>query len=170
LFNLGWSGYFVHFFLNTFNVEFNNSWTRAPLTFNHKTEVFERVSEAYFNAPAFTITILLTILLIIGIKESATVNTIIVSIKVSVIAIFVIAASTKVNPENYKPFVPPNEGTFSTFGVTGILSATSVVFFSYIGFDAISTTAQEAKNPQRDLPIGILGSLGICTILYIAVW
>ena len=128
------------------------------------------VPDAYFNVPAFTITILLTILLIVGIKESATVNTIIVSIKVFVILIFVIVGSFKVNPENYKPFVPPNEGTFSKFGVTGILSATSVVFFSYIGFDAISTTAQEAKNPQRDLPIGILGSLGICTILYVSVW
>jgi APA family basic amino acid/polyamine antiporter len=156
--------------LNAFNIEFANSWTRAPLTFNHTTEAFERVPGAYFNVPAFTITILLTILLVIGIKESATVNTIIVAIKVFVILIFIVAASTKINPENYKPFVPPNEGSFSKFGATGILSATSVVFFSYIGFDAISTTAQEAKNPQRDLPIGILGSLGICTLLYIAVW
>ena len=83
---------------------------------------------------------------------------------------FIIAASTKVNPENYKPFVPPNEGKFSQFGVSGIFSAASVVFFAYIGFDAISTTAQETKNPQRDLPIGILGSLGACVVLYIAVW
>ena len=86
------------------------------------------VPDAYFNVPAFTITILLTILLIVGIKESATVN----AVKVFVILIFVIVGSFKVNPENYKPFVPPNEGTFSKFSVTGILSATSVIFFSYI--------------------------------------
>ena len=87
-----------------------------------------------------------------------------------IIVIFVLAASTKINRENYKPFVPPNEGKFDKYGVSGIFSAATVVFFAYIGFDAISTTAQEAKNPHRDLPIGIMGSLGICTLLYIVVW
>ncbi|RIA83029.1 amino acid permease-domain-containing protein [Glomus cerebriforme] len=166
---VGWSGYFAYFFSNAFNIEFSDSWTNAPITFNDTTGVFESVPGAYFNVPAFAISIILTILLIVGIKESATVNTVIVSIKVFIIIIFVIAAGTKVNPENYKPFVPPNEGSFSKFGFTGVLSAASVVFFSYIGFDAVSTTSQEAKNPQRDLPIGIIGSLLISTILYIAV-
>ncbi|GBB94153.1 hypothetical protein RclHR1_00230031 [Rhizophagus clarus] len=166
---VGWSEYFVHFFSDTFGIEFGSSWTKAPFAFNETTASFESVPGAYFNVPAFAITIILTIILIIGIRESATVNTIIVGIKVFVIVIFVIAASTKINPENYKPFVPPNEGTFSAFGVTGIFAAASEVFFAYIGFDAVSTTAQEARNPQRDLPIGIIGSLGICTVLYIAV-
>ena len=166
---LGWSQYFVYF-LSTFGVVLQPSWTSAPFAFNETTQSFVRVSDAYFNVPAFAISMILTILLIVGIKESATFNSIIVSLKVVVIIIFVIAASTKIDPKNYKPFVPPNEGTFSSFGATGVLSASTVVFFSYIGFDAISTTAQETRNPQRDIPIGIIGSLGISTILYIAVW
>ncbi|RGB41715.1 amino acid permease-domain-containing protein [Rhizophagus diaphanus] len=166
---VGWSAYFVIFFNDTFGIQFSSSWTNAPFAFDEKTGSFSTVPGAYFNLPAFLIIIILTIILIVGIKESARVNTVIVGIKIFVILIFVIAAGTKINPENYKPFVPPNEGTFSAFGVTGIFAGASEVFFAYIGFDAVSTTAQEAKNPQRDLPIGIIGSLGICTILYIAV-
>lgn len=167
--SVGWSGYFVHFFSDAFDIQFGSSWTKAPFAFDETTGSFSIVPGAYFNLPAFLIIILLTIILIVGVKESARVNTVIVFIKIFVILIFVIAAGTKVNPENYKPFVPPNEGTFSAFGVTGIFAGASEVFFAYIGFDAVSTTAQEARNPQRDLPIGIIGSLGICTILYIAV-
>jgi len=165
---VGWSEYFVHFFSDAFNIQFGIAWTKAPFYFDEQAG-FSLVPGAYFNLPAFLIIIILTIILIIGVKESATVNTVIVFIKVFVIVIFVIAASTKINPENYKPFVPPNEGTFASFGVTGIFAGASQVFFAYIGFDAVSTTAQEGRNPQRDLPIGIIGSLGICTILYIAV-
>uniref|UniRef100_A0A1D1YDP2 Putative amino acid permease YhdG n=1 Tax=Anthurium amnicola TaxID=1678845 RepID=A0A1D1YDP2_9ARAE len=164
----GWSGYFVYF-LSTFNVQLAPSWTVAPIAFNQTTQEFMRVPDAYFNLPAFLITFILTVLLIVGIKESATFNSIIVSLKVVVIVIFVLAASTKVDPKNYQPFVPPNEGSFPRYGVTGIFSAATVVFFSYIGFDAVSTTAQEAKNPQRDLPIGIIGSLLVSTVLYVAV-
>jgi len=167
--SVSWSEYFVRFFNDAFNVQLGKSWTSAPILFNSTTETFQRVPGTYFNVPAFVVVILLTILLIVGIKESATVNAIVVGIKILVIVVFVIAASTKIDPENYKPFVPPNEGKFSQFGATGILSAATVVFFAYIGFDSVSTTAQEAKNPQRDLPIGIVGSLIICTVLYIAV-
>ena len=160
----------MHFFKDAFNVHLEKAWTTAPILFNKSTETFERVDGTYFNLPAFLIVILLTTLLIVGIKESATVNAFIVCIKISVILTFVIAASTKINRENYKPFVPPNEGGFSNFGATGVLSAATVVFFAYIGFDSVSTTAQEAKNPQRDMPIGIVGSLVICTTLYVSVW
>jgi basic amino acid/polyamine antiporter, APA family len=160
----------VHFFKDAFNVTLQSSWTSAPLKFDIDTQTFERIPGTYFNVPAFLVIILLTTLLIIGIKESATVNAVVVGVKILVVVVFVIAASTKINPENYKPFVPPNEGEFTKFGGTGILSAATMVFFAYIGFDSVSTTAQEARNPQRTMPIGIIGSLIICTVLYISVW
>ena len=89
--------------------------------------------------------------------------------KVTVVLLFIAFAARFVNTENWHPFVPPNEGPFGRFGASGVLQGATMVFFAYIGFDAVSTAAQEAKNPQRDLPIGILVSLGICTVLYIAV-
>ncbi|KAF0517317.1 amino acid transporter [Gigaspora margarita] len=166
---VGWSGYFTRFFYDAFGVQLSSSWTSAPITFNNTSNSFELTPGAYFNVPAFTIVILLTIILVVGIKESARVNAMVVTVKVIVIIIFVIAAGTRVNPENYKPFIPPNEGSFSRFGVTGIFAGTSIVFFAFIGFDSISTIAQESKNPQRDLPLSILGSFSIVSVIYIAV-
>ncbi|CAG8766165.1 3361_t:CDS:2, partial [Cetraspora pellucida] len=130
---------------------------------------FELNNGVYFNVPAFTIVVLLTILLIIGVKESARVNALVVSVKLVVIILFIIAAGTRINSENYQPFVPPNEGSFSRFGITGILAGTSVVFFAFIGFDSVSTIAQESKNAQRDLPIAIMGCFSIVSVIYIAV-
>jgi len=92
-----------------------------------------------------------------------------VVIKVAVVLLFIFALIPKIDPANWHPFIPPNEGEFSKFGITGVFTAATTVFFAYVGFDAVSTTAQEAKRPQRDLPIGILGSLAICTVLYLAV-
>ena len=109
-----------------------------------------------------------TSLLVIGVKESANVNNVIVVTKVSVLLAFVVIGYTYINPANWHPFIPPNEGSFH-YGWPGILRAASYVFFAYIGFEAVSTAAGEAKNPQKDLPIGILGSLVICTIIYMAV-
>ncbi|GBB92142.1 hypothetical protein RclHR1_01970024 [Rhizophagus clarus] len=165
---VGWSAYFVHFFEH-FGIKFSPSWTSAPLVFDHSTGYLLRIPDAYINLPAFLLIMFLTFILMLGIRESATVNNIAVTLKVFVILLFVIVGITKINPKNYDPFIPPNEGAFSKFGITGILSASSVVFFAYIGFDSISTTAQETKNPQRNLPIGIITSLVICTILYVAV-
>lgn len=128
----------------------------------------------WFNLPALLIVLALTALLVIGIKESATVNNTIVIIKVSVLALFIIAAVTylvhhlEVWQENWRDFIPESK-EFGKYGWSGILRGAGVIFFAYIGFDAVSTAAQEARNPQRDLPIGILGSLGICTLFYIAV-
>ncbi|CAG8800100.1 2906_t:CDS:2 [Cetraspora pellucida] len=167
--SVGWSGYFTHFFYDGFGIQLSPSWTSSPIIFNHTSSAFELVPGAYFNVPAFTIVVLLTILLIIGVKESARVNALVVSVKLVVIILFIIAAGTRINSENYQPFVPPNEGSFSKFGITGILSGTSVVFFAFIGFDSISTIAQESKNAQRDLPIAIMGSFGIVSVIYIAV-
>ncbi|EFL50725.1 amino acid permease-associated region [Solidesulfovibrio fructosivorans JJ]] len=122
-----------------------------------------------FNLPACLIVLLLTGVLIRGIKESATVNACIVALKICIVLLVIAVGAFYVTPSNWMPFLPKNTGEFGHFGLSGIVRAAGVVFFAYIGFDAVSTTAQEARNPQRDMPIGILGSLVICTILYILV-
>src|SRR5438128_11275383 len=124
---------------------------------------------AVFNLPAIIIIAIVTTLLVIGIKESANVNNVIVFIKVAVVLLFIVAAVRAVNPANWHPFIPPNTGDRGAFGWTGVMAGAGLVFFAYIGFDAVSTAAQEAKNPQKDMPIGIIGSLLICTVLYILV-
>lgn len=108
-------------------------------------------------------------MLVVGIKESATVNNVIVVIKLAVVILFIVLAAPHVNPDNWHPFIPPNTGDREHFGFSGVVAGAAIVFFAYIGFDAVSTAAQEAKNPQRDMPIGILGSLVICTVLYVVV-
>src|SRR5207249_3554077 len=124
---------------------------------------------AIFNLPAVIIIAIVTFLLVIGIRESATVNNVIVFVKVAVVLLFIVGAAHAINPANWHPFIPPNTGIRENFGWSGVVSGGGVVFFAYIGFDAVSTAAQEAKNPQRDMPIGIIGSLLICTVLYILV-
>lgn len=124
---------------------------------------------AWVNLPAMFIIGLLTILLVIGIKESANFNNIMVIVKVSVIILFIALGFAFVQGAHWKPFIPANTGEFGHFGWSGILRAAGVIFFAYIGFDAVSTAAQESKNPRRDMPIGILGSLGVSTVLYILV-
>ena len=108
-------------------------------------------------------------LLVIGIRQSANTNTVLVVIKSLVLVIFIVAGAAYVNRDNLTPLIPENTGEFGSFGWSGILRGAGVMFFAYVGFDAVSTAAQEAKNPQRDMPIGILGSLAICTVIYIAV-
>ena len=122
-----------------------------------------------FNLPACAIVLIITALLVIGVKESAQANTVIVFVKLGVLAIFVIAGSFYVKPSLWHPLIPPSTGKFGEFGWSGVLRGAGLIFFAFIGFDAVSTAAQEAKNPQRDMPIGILVSLGVCTFVYIAV-
>ena len=124
---------------------------------------------AVFNLPAVIICLAITALLVVGIRESARVNTTIVVIKVAVLALFVGFGAHYINTANLHPFIPPNTGQFGSFGWSGILRGAGIIFFAYIGFDAVSTASQEARNPGRDIPIGILASLAICTIIYIAV-
>ncbi len=124
---------------------------------------------AIFNLPAVIIIFIVTTLLVIGIKESATFNNIIVFVKVGVVLLFIFGAFHAINSGNWHPFIPANTGESGHFGWSGIMTGAGIVFFAYIGFDAVSTAAQEAKNPQRDMPIGIIGSLLVCTVLYIAV-
>ena len=118
------------------------------------------------NLPAVLIIAAMTWLLIVGIQESANVNTIVVFVKVAVVVLFIALGYWYVNPVNYVPFIPANEGP-GKFGWDGIARGAGLIFFAFIGFDAVSTAAQEAKNPKRDMPIGIIGSLAICTVLYI---
>jgi APA family basic amino acid/polyamine antiporter len=125
--------------------------------------------EAIINLPAVIITIAVTILIVIGIKESANVNAAIVMIKVAVVIIVIVGGAAFVNSANWQPFIPPNTGTFGQYGWSGVLRGAGVIFFAYIGFDAVSVAAQEARNPQKDMPTGILGSLIVCTILYVLV-
>jgi basic amino acid/polyamine antiporter, APA family len=128
-----------------------------------------------FNLVAFLAICIVTTILVIGIQESANFNSAIVIIKVAIVLIFIAIAGSFAlkNPAvlkaNWHPFIPPNLGEFGKYGWSGIARAAGVIFFAYIGFDAVSTAAQEAKNPQKDMPVGILGSLAICTVLYIVV-
>ncbi|MBI3820876.1 MAG: amino acid permease [Planctomycetes bacterium] len=124
---------------------------------------------AIVNVPAIFITLMVTALLVRGVKESARFNNIVVFIKVAVVLAFIAFASKAINTANWDPFIPPNTGKRGEFGASGIFMGATTVFFAYIGFDAVSTAAQETKNPKRDLPIGILGSLAVCTVLYLAV-
>src|SRR5205085_8022495 len=126
-------------------------------------------SGGWLDLPAVFIVILMSTVLVIGIKESAIVNNFIVILKVAIILLVVAVGLGHITPANYKPFIVPNAGEWGTYGVSGILRGAGLVFFAYIGFDAVSTAAQEARNPQKDMPIGILGSLFICTLLYVVV-
>ena len=119
------------------------------------------------NLPAVFIVVVVSIILILGIRESATTNSIIVFLKVAVVVVFIAVGWKFINPANHEPLIPVNTGHFGEFGWSGILAGAGLIFFAYIGFDAVSTAAQEAKRPSRDMPIGILGSLVICTILFI---
>jgi APA family basic amino acid/polyamine antiporter len=115
------------------------------------------------------VTAAVTALLIFGVSESATVNSVIVVVKVAVVLIVIGAGAFFIDPANWHPFIPENTGHFGEYGWSGVLRGAGVIFFAYIGFDAVSTSAQEAKNPQRDMPRGILGSLAVCTVLYVLV-
>lgn len=129
---------------------------------------------AIFDLPAFLVVAFITMVLIVGIKESANFNAAVVFVKVATVLVFIAVAGTfllghpEVAAANWSPFLPPNTGTFGQYGWSGVGRGAAVIFFAYIGFDAVSTAAQEARDPQRDMPIGILGSLALCTILYVA--
>jgi len=151
---ISWSRYLVKF-LEGFNVHLPTELTVGPW------------DGGIINLPAVFIIVLMSLLLMRGTKESAFVNSIIVGLKITVVLVFIILGWSYINNDNYNPYIPDNTGTFGEFGFSGIIRAAAIVFFAYIGFDAVSTAAQEAKNPKRDMPWGILGSLAICTVLYI---
>lgn len=154
-----WSGY-LHKLFESFGVALPQELMITP---------FEQVNgvTGIMNLPAVFIVVLMSLVLIKGTSESAFVNNIIVFLKVAIVIIFIVVGFKFIKPENLQPFIPENKGSFGEFGWSGIIRAAAVVFFAYIGFDAVSTAAQETKNPKKAMPIGILGSLLICTVLYI---
>ncbi|MCI0572633.1 MAG: amino acid permease [Myxococcaceae bacterium] len=176
--SVGWSGYFSAL-LSDFGHPLPESLASAPFRWCEASDVAARTAGcsttglhatgAMLNLPAVAIIGAMTLVLVLGVRESAWVNNVIVVLKLAVLLAFIGFGIAWVRPENWQPFIPPNEGHFGAYGVSGILRGAGLVFFAYIGFDAVSTAAQEAKRPQRDLPIGILGSLGVCTVLYVVV-
>jgi basic amino acid/polyamine antiporter, APA family len=187
---VGWSGYFVAFLRDNLGIHVSAAWTQAPLgivgthtivknlmcidptgaatvAVNGACPAGAVLQPGIINLPAIVLVALMSTLLVIGIKESASFNNVIVFVKVAIVIAVIGFGFMYVNSANWHPFIPPSTGEFGHFGYSGIIRGAAVVFFAYIGFDAVSTAAQEAKNPQRDMPIGILASLGVCTVLYI---
>ncbi|MFO0110671.1 MAG: amino acid permease, partial [Alphaproteobacteria bacterium] len=161
---VGWSGY-VGSFLKDIGIIIPPVFSAATgtmVTLADGSQV-----ESIFNLPAFLGVVAVTLLLVLGVKESASVNNVIVFIKVSVILAFIAIGVFYVNFDNLTPFIPENEGP-GKFGMDGVLRAASVIFFAYVGFEAVSTAAAEARNPQKDMPFGIIGSLLVCTLIYMA--
>lgn len=152
--SISWSKYLIKF-LEYYNIHISHSFASSP------------AEGGIINIPAVFIVMLMSMVLMRGTKESAFVNGLIVALKVTVVLVFIALGWQYIRPENLDPYIPDNTGTFGEFGFSGIVRAAAIVFFAYIGFDAVSTAAQEAKNPKKDMPIGILVSLAICTVLYI---
>lgn len=165
--SVGWSGYVVSF-LKDYGIIIPPELSNAPFAFDSATHEW-MLTGSILNFPAMFIVALITTLLTIGIRESSNFNNVIVIIKITVILLFIGFGVFYVTADNLDPFIPANTGDFGQYGWSGIFRASGIVFYAYLGFDAISTVAQEVKNPQRDMRWGILGSLIICTILYVLV-
>jgi APA family basic amino acid/polyamine antiporter len=161
---ISWSRYLVKFFSNL-GIDLPMQLVMSP--FDSATLADGSTVSGIVNLPAVFIVLIVSVILARGIKESAAFTTFIVSLKLVVVFAFIILGWKYMNPENHVPYIIKNEGVFGEYGWSGIIRAAAIVFFAYIGFDAVSTAAQETKNPKRDMPIGILGSLAICTVLYI---
>lgn len=163
---VGWSGY-MSSILNDMGIALDPRIAKSTFEYSHETGW--GLSGSYFNFLAVFIVLLLSSMLLGGMKQSAKLNNIIVVIKVGVILLFIIFGVKYINLDNWSPYIPENTGEAGHYGWSGILRGAAVVFYAFLGFDALSTASQEAKNPQRDMPRGILISLGICTALYVAV-
>ncbi len=162
--SISWSRYLVKF-LQHYDIVLSPQMTMSP--WDTITNLDGSIVHGIMNLPAVFIVVLMSLLLIRGTQESSRVNGIIVALKVAVVLVFIGLGWKYINVANYTPYIPQNTGNFGEFGWSGIVRAAGIIFFAYIGFDAVSTAAQEAKNPKRDMPIGILVSLAICTVLYI---
>ncbi|MBA2727579.1 MAG: amino acid permease [Parachlamydiaceae bacterium] len=161
---ISWSAYFVSF-LHEFDIPVPMMLMASPWHPTH--DVNGEMVYGILNLPAVLILGVMSLILTLGIKGSASANAVLVAVKVAVIVVFICVGIQYVKAENYVPFIPENTGIFGEFGWSGILRAAGIVFFAYIGFDCVSTAAQETVNPQKNMPRGILGALSICTVLYI---
>ena len=164
--SVSWSSYVTRFLHDTLGINLPPSLIRSP--FETYALPDGTLAHGLVNLPAIFIIVAASALLMIGIRESARVNAVVVLIKLAVVAVVIGVGLFYIKAQNYVPFIPENTGTFGEYGWSGIMRGAGVVFFAYVGFDAVSTAAQEAKNPQRNMMIGILGSLAICTVIYIA--
>jgi APA family basic amino acid/polyamine antiporter len=162
---VGWSSYLAAF-LQVFHIDLPQRLSNAPFA-SDETGFEVHSTGALLNLPAVAIVLAATALCYRGIRESTIVNTIIVVIKVAIVLAVITCGASYVSPANWVPYIPANTGTFGHFGWSGIFQASAIVFFAYIGFDSVSTVAQEAKDPARAIPTSILWSLGICTLLYV---
>jgi basic amino acid/polyamine antiporter, APA family len=174
---VGWSGHLVSLF-QQLGIHLPPNLTNAPTQWCTESQVNMAAGCAHYglnftgalvNLPAVFVVALMSTILVVGIRESARVNNLIVLLKVAIVLLIVAVGLGHIKTANWTPLIPPNTGEWGTFGWSGVLRGAGLVFFAYIGFDAVSTAAQEAKNPQKDMPIGILGSLFICTLLYVVV-
>jgi APA family basic amino acid/polyamine antiporter len=170
---IGWSGYVVSF-LKNIGIVIPPAFSGSPFSYDAAEHTWHATG-ALINVPAMVVIAGVSALLVVGVHETARANSVIVAIKLVIIVVFIAAAAPFVTTAHWVTagnpagsFIPPNIGP-GLFGMSGVVRAAAVVFFAYIGFDAVSTAAQEAKNPKRDMPIGILGSLVVCTVLYVAV-
>ena len=158
-----WSGY-LNKLLESWGLTLPYQLLLTP--FDSMTLADGSMVHGFINLPAVFIVVIMSLVLIRGTQESSWVNNIIVILKVAIVIIFIVVGFQYIRPANLTPYIPPNTGTFGQFGWSGIIRAAAIVFFAYIGFDAVSTAAQETRNPKKAMPIGILGALAICTILY----
>jgi basic amino acid/polyamine antiporter, APA family len=163
--SIGWSGYFVSF-LKDFGIIIPDALASPPINYLLDQHTWVATG-AIINLPAVLLVLAITVVVMLGIRESATLNAVIVFVKVAIILAFITAGAFFIDPGLWQPFIPPNKGETGVFGVSGVIRGAGVIFFAYIGFDVVSTLAQESKNPQKDMPVGILGSLVVCTLLYI---
>lgn len=163
---VGWSAYLISFIATTLHMPFPDALSAAPIAWTGSEFT---ASGKLFNLPAVLIVAAVSGLLYVGVTQSAFVNAIIVAIKVTVICLFIGIGAAHIDPTNWQPFIPDNTGVPGEFGWSGVFRAATIVFFAYIGFDAVSTAAGETKDPQRNMPIGLLGSLAVCTLVYIIV-
>src|SRR5260370_9981179 len=154
--SISWSAYVVSLF-HAFHMNLPAQWTAGPLEMGELPD--GTMAQGYANVPGVVVVFLISLLLMLGIKESARANAVIVAIKLAVVLVFIGVGWSYINPANYKPFLPPNTGAFGSFGISGLMMGAGTIFFAYIGFDAVSTAAQECRNPQKDMPIGIIGPL-----------
>jgi basic amino acid/polyamine antiporter, APA family len=161
---IGWSSYFTAF-LSGFGISIPAAWIHPPLIAAASGDLV--ASGAVVNAPAAAVVMLLSALLLSGIRGSTVISNILVLLKIGVVVLVIAGGFMYVNPHNWIPLIPENTGVFGQYGWSGIMRGAGVVFYAYLGFDIVASSVQEARNPQRDAPIAIVGSLLICTLLYV---
>ena len=160
----GWSGYFLNL-LGQFGIAYPPGWANAPIAGTGITDL--HLTGAVLNLPAGIMMLLITVILVVGIRESARFNAAMVALKVSIIAVVILFGLPYIHEANFHPFIPPNTGVRGHFGASGVLAASATIFFAYVGFETVSVGAQETRNPERDVSISILAALAVCTLLYV---